>query len=477
MAMKFQVDRWLERSVATPKGRRTVLFGGLAAILLIVVVDTKIGAAIPLSPLYVAPIILMSAALRRWQIVLLGLVCTFAAEFADAFGWNLNEGLPRDALYCFAYVAVGLYVHETFQRRRVEEEHSTALRAEVETRRGVEEQLRLVVANSSIGIVTVDESGRILDANDAAQQLWSGVPDSPTASLQGMALQQFVPSLARVQVGRQGFERLRTMMQCQGFRSNKDPFLADVWFSTYNSPQGRRLTAMIIDASNETRDREQANLEQVLVSSRIALGALSHEIRNICAAISNVQQNLLIDKPGARQVKEFDALRQLVAALERMASAELSLVKRQATHVHLDNFLSDLYIVVQASLREADIDLSWEIAPGLPAVWADSSSLIQVFLNLLRNAQSALGDTEHPQVRVSATHRQDMIHIAVSDNGPGVGDPDKLFRPFGERGGATGLGLYLSKAMMRSFHGDLRYEASPIGATFIVDLTIAEVEE
>jgi two-component system sensor kinase FixL len=280
-----------------------------------------------------------------------------------------------------------------------------------------------------------------------------------------------------VQVGRQGFERLRTMMQCQGFRANKDPFLADVWFSTYNSPQGRRLTAMIIDASNETRDREQANLEQVLVSSRIALGALSHEIRNICAAISNVQQNLLVNKPGDRQIKEYDALRQLVAALERMASAELSLVKRQAAHVDLDHFLSDLYIVVQASLREADIDLAWEVTPGLPAVWADSSSLIQVFLNLVRNAQAALIGTEQPQVRVMVARSGDMLHIAVADNGPGVTDPDKLFRPFGQQGGATGLGLYLSKAMMRSFHGDLRYEPGPIGATFIVDLNIAEVDE
>lgn len=471
------MDRWLERSVLTPRSRVFIIASGLAAIVLIAVVDLKTGVAIPLAPLYIVPIILMSAVLERWQIALLGLVCTFTAEFADAFTWNLKEGLPRDALYWFAYVAVGLYVHETVQRRRVEQAHSDALRTEVETRRGVEEQLRLVVANSSIAIVTVDESGVILDANDAAQQLWGGTAGDISASLERLPLIRFVPSLARVQVGRQGFERLRTMMQCQGFRANKDPFLADVWFSTYNSPQGRRLTAMIIDSSNETRDREQANLEQVLVSSRIALGALSHEIRNICAAISNVQQNLLLNKPDARQVKEFDALRQLVAALERMASAELSLVKRQATYVHLDNFLSDLYIVVQASLREADIDLAWEITPGLPAVWADSSSLIQVFLNLIRNAQSALLESEEPRVRVTATRQGDLVHIAVADNGPGISDPDKLFRPFGQRGGATGLGLYLSKAMMRSFHGELRFEESPIGATFIVELTVAEVDE
>lgn len=477
MAVKIPIDRWLERTVSTPRARLMVLVGGLIAIGAIAYVDDKIGVAIPLSPLYIAPIIMMSASLQRWQIVVLGLICTVAAEFTDVFEWNLHDGIPRDALYCFAYVAVGLFVRETFERRRSEQEHSKALQGEVETRRSVEEQLRLVVANSSIAIVTLDEAGRILNANTAAGQLWNGSSSEEHESLEELPIQRFVPSLARVRMGREGFEHLRTMMQCQGFRANQDPFLADVWFSTYNSPQGSRLTAMIVDSSNETRDREQANLEQVLVSSRIALGALSHEIRNICAAISNVQQNLLLNKPDARQVQEFDTLRQLVEALERVASTELSLVKRQGSRLPLDTFLGDLYVVLQASLREAGIEFQWRIPSGLPVVWADSSSLIQVFLNLARNAETAMTQTAEPRVTVTAQASDERVQISVSDNGPGVQEPDQLFRPFGHRGGVAGLGLYLSRAMMRSFRGDLHFEPAPIGATFIVELEVAEVED
>jgi len=225
------------------------------------------------------------------------------------------------------------------------------------------------------------------------------------------------------------------------------------------------------------RDRENANLEQVMVGSRLAVGALSHEIRNICAAISVVQQNLLLSVPGDKQLMEFDALRQLVDALERMASVELSLVKRQAARLKLESFLRDLYIIVQTSLSEAGIALDWQIDSDLPDVWADQPSLLQVFLNLMRNAEKAFGSMSGARLCVKASSRGTLVQITVADNGPGVSHPDELFRPFAAHHGMSGLGLYLSRAMMRSFYGDLRHQPGLGGATFLLELVAAEVEE
>ena len=97
---------------------------------------------------------------------------------------------------------------------------------------------------------------------------------------------------------------------------------------------------MIVDSSTEVRDREQANLEQVLNGSRLLVGAVSHEIRNICAAIGFVQQKLNLQQPTLESSEDFQALRQLTSALERLASVELSQVKHQASQVHLDGFSS-----------------------------------------------------------------------------------------------------------------------------------------
>ncbi len=373
---------------------------------------------------------MMSTVLRRWQIVLLGAICTYVAELVDAFPWTPAGGIPRDALYFFAYTAAGLYVAEVVSRRKSEHVHLRKLETEMEARRGVEEQLQLVVANSSIAILTADETGLILNANAAAEQLFAGEQTNAEPSLRGGSLQQFLPSLARVKIRKEGWQQLRTMMQCQGMRAGKEAFLADVWFSTYMSSEGGRLTAMIIDSSVETRDREEANLEQVLVGSRLAIGAMAHEIRNICAAIAVVQQNLRSAYPQGQPTEDLDALRQLVAALERIASVELSLMRRQAKKLELESFLRELFIIIHPSLREAGIALEWHVSPGLPEVLADQHSLLQVFLNLVRNAETALAGVPDARISLRAITKDGGVQIMFSDNGAGVRHPEQLFQPF-----------------------------------------------
>jgi two-component system sensor kinase FixL len=466
----------MRRAASIIKSQSFRLIAGLAGIVVIAYVDRHLSQAIPLALLYLAPIVLMSTALRRWQIPLLGALCTVVVEFVDGYPWTLNEGIARDALYFLAYTAAGLYVSEVLSRRAAEEAHLDTLEAEIEARRGAEEQLQLVVANTSIGIITSDDTGTILEANEAAERMYLGDAPEGTAHLQGSSLQVFMPSLARVQIRRRGWEHLKTMLQCQGLRSTEDPFLANVWVSTYGTTRGGRLTAMIIDSSTEVRDREEANLEQVLVGSRLAVGALFHEIRNICAAIAVVQQNLRMTHAPQEPSEDFEALRQLVTALERMASLELSLVHRQPARVKVDVFLRELRIILTPSLRETNIALAWRIEPGLPEVWADQQSLLQVFLNLVRNAEKALAPIDDARLNIHAVCADGQVRVTLSDNGPGVSDPARLFRPFGSGPSASGLGLYLSRAMMLSFHGNLRYEPGPSGAAFVVEMIAAEAD-
>ena len=63
-------------------------------------------------------------------------------------------------------------------------------------------------------------------------------------------------------------------------------FLAHVWFSTYQTKSGPRLAAVVFDSSEELRDRAEFNLQQILSGSKVLVGALCHEIRNVCGAIA-----------------------------------------------------------------------------------------------------------------------------------------------------------------------------------------------
>jgi signal transduction histidine kinase len=259
-------------------------------------------------------------------------------------------------------------------------------------------------------------------------------------------------------------------MQCRGQRMNGEVFLADVWFSTYRTSAGPRLAAMVVDASDDLRSREELSLNQLLAGSRILVGAVSHEIRNVCGAIAMAHANLA--RGGElRDNKDFEALGNLILALEKIASMELRNTTNQGTSVDLSSVLEELRIVVEPGLAEQDVELRWEVEPSLPAVWADRQSLMQVFLNLTRNSERALRDRARRVLTVRASAGAARVSVRFQDTGCGVSNPERLFRPFQQQAQATGLGLYLSRAFMRSFRGDLRYEPEPDGSSFVVELT------
>jgi C4-dicarboxylate-specific signal transduction histidine kinase len=141
--------------------------------------------------------------------------------------------------------------------------------------------------------------------------------------------------------------------------------------------------------------------------------------------------------------------------------------------VDLASLLEELRIVVESTLAEQGIHIDWKIDSDLPPVWADRQSLMQVFLNLTRNSERAMSDCVRRELSIRAFAGERRVSVRISDTGCGVAHPDRLFRPFQQQAHATGLGLYLSRAFMRSFRGDLRYEPEADGSSFVVELSPA----
>jgi two-component system sensor kinase FixL len=445
--------------------RRKLLLQVALLIAAIALTDWRVDAEVPIGFLYLLPMVLASRVLNRGQIALLGAGCTILAEAFDSIPWSPFSGVPRDLLYLAAFSGMGLFAHEVVVARRAAVTHVGELERENQARRDAEEQLEVLVESSPVAILATDANGSVLLANDAAHRLF----ELPPASLFGQPITPYLPSLVNVPDLRTGQQSFRTVMQCKGHRSDGEAFIADVWFSTYRTSAGPRLAAMVVDASDELREREEAGLHQLLAGSRILVGAVSHEIRNICGAIALVHENLA--RRGTLSLdKDFEALGNLVLALENVAAVELRQTVDQATTVDLPAFLEELRIVTGPSFRESGIEVEWDIPPRLPAVWADPHSLMQVFLNLTKNSERAMAKCAAPHMRVAAKAEQQRVLISVSDNGGGIRNPEQLFKPFQHFAQASGLGLYLSRALMRSFGGDLRYQPANTGATFIVEV-------
>jgi len=62
------------------------------------------------------------------------------------------------------------------------------------------------------------------------------------------------------------------------------------------------------------------------------------------------------------------------------------------------------------------------------------------------------------------------VSVRVRDSGPGISSTENLFQPFQKGAQSTGLGLYISRAFMRSFRGELRHEAVSEGCSFVIEL-------
>src|SRR5579883_2469951 len=259
---------------------RTVLIYAAILTTVIAVTDWRVEFNATLGFLYMFPIVLLGTVLNWWQLVIAAVICTGLSDRLDPFPMDME--IPRDILIFLTLTTTGFLSLNGTRSYRRETESAAA-------RRTAEEQLAFLIESSPAAILTMSAQGEILLANPAAHRLLR----VPGNLLPGKNISRYVPALASIPSAHETSKIFRTEMQTRGRKETGEVFLADVFFSTYVTPVGPRLAALLVDASEELREREEANLQQLLASSRILVAAVSHEVRNVCGAIGMMHENLV----------------------------------------------------------------------------------------------------------------------------------------------------------------------------------------
>jgi len=177
--------------------------------------------------------------------------------------------------------------------------------------------------------------------------------------------------------------------------------------------------------------------------------------------------------------QDFEALGSLLETLGKIASLELkrSVHAFEVTSADLNEVLTDFRIVLEQMCEESDIQLRWNVPEKLQFVQADRHSLMQVLLNLAKNSQRALESAPQKEIDVTVTtSAEGGVSIRFTDSGPGIPPEQKIFQPLQKGADATGLGLYLSRAIMRSFRGELRHDPQRGGCSFVMELATAATD-
>jgi signal transduction histidine kinase len=219
-------------------------------------------------------------------------------------------------------------------------------------------------------------------------------------------------------------------------------------------------------ANRELEDRQerlgvlQAELVQrdrLSAASRL-LAQLAHEVRNPVASVRNCLEILRRRVDGDEEASELaDLAIDELLRMHELAEQMLDLHRPGTSEGSCDaaEVASDVAAVLRLGLGERDVDVAVRAPDRLP-VAVPRDALKQVLLNLVQNAQDAMGDTGSIDIRVEAVGGN--ARIDVLDSGPGIADDalPQVFDPFfttkaDVRG--VGLGLFTAAGIVRGHGG------------------------
>jgi len=442
--------------------RKTVYASALGLAVIISVADWIIP-DVSLGFLYIVPILIASGLFDSVQLLSAAAISALLREEFSPLRWGKGAPIRVCIGFC-GFALAGYFVSQLNRKRKVILQHLKELEEQIRLRQAAEQKLRILIETSPLAIVTLDSSGHVMLSNRSAQKLL-GFDDE---SIQGVDVRSLLPILGRIL--KQQSSEFHTTVECKAQRCDGEVFLAYIWLSIYPAASGHELAAVIWDASENLRDKEGTGLDSMMATSRVVIGAVSHEIRNLaCAAMSAYKD--LFPVPGIDRNEQFRTLGTVLKGIERIAYSGLAMSSDpQSAVAELGTVLDEARIVIEPGIRDAGGTVTWKIPVDLPLVQADHHGLFQVFLNLARNSQNAISTAGVRELSVEACAERDVVAVRFRDTGGGVANPDDLFKPFQSGGNSTGLGLYISRAILRAHGGDLRYESEAGGSCFTVEL-------
>lgn len=345
------------------------------------------------------------------------------------------------------------------------------------------ERISAVVNSISDSIITIDSRGIIQSVNAATAEMFGHegtdligekfeilIADSDADS----HVNNIHTYLQTGAASENGWRR-----QLQGLRLDGSIFAIELQISYLGAPGENLFLGMIRDI---TEQLEAERLKTEFIST------VSHELRTPLTAISGalgmVSSGMFGELPTKVSTMIELAVRNSIR-LSDLVNDLLDIEKVQAGDMEFDIEELDVYSLIKKSLevnqelaRTQGVVCELTQVQGVFHAYADPHRLAQVVTCVLSNAFkfSPKGET----VQISVHQLDTMIRIAIADKGPGIEEihREKIYEQFiqidssdSRQQGGTGLGLNLSKSIMKELGGEISYEINEYGgATFFMDV-------
>ena len=241
------------------------------------------------------------------------------------------------------------------------------------------------------------------------------------------------------------------------------------------------------DITEVKRLEEQLIQAEKLAAMGQMLAGVAHELNNPLTAILGaselVRDRAGIDENTKRQLEMTHRQARRAARIVQNLLEFSRPAAPQKKALDLNSVVDRTLQLHEHSLRRNSIQVDFHPSPGLPSTIGDANQLIQVFLNLVGNAEQAIREIRPSgRIQIRLGQRGARIFATVQDDGPGI-KPEvlpRIFDPFfttKRPGGGTGLGLSICMSIVREHGGDMEVESLPAGgAAFTVYLPVSVAE-
>jgi two-component system nitrogen regulation sensor histidine kinase NtrY len=328
--------------------------------------------------------------------------------------------------------------------------------------------LQTLVQHIGLGILSFDQTGKVDLINNAAKRLLRVTHLRDINSLKSLS-SPLVKTLTSSRPGEKALVKI----------DHGDVSLTLAVYPTEFRIPDRTITLVSMqDIENELAEQEMAAWQKLI-------RVLTHEIMNSVTPIASLASTVgdLIRQSGKSEIEGSEQIsaetrediREAAATIQKRSKGLLHFIDayRNLTKIPKPNFeifgVSELFERVRQlfknQLDESGINLDIKVDPRSLELTADPQLIEQVLINLILNAIEALEGRSNGAIELSSKlDERGRVLVSVTDNGPGISEEikERIFTPFftTKRGG-SGIGLSLSRQIMRLHKGSIAFKSTP----------------